>query len=176
MELSDYPKELKHVEYHAKHIYNRLPVRIKTHIDYQDLIQAGYIGLWDASKRYDGRDTCSFSTYASILIRGKMLDTVREFDTLSNGVHHSPIKEWYYSLKFIPIYEEIESLGELDTDKIDLHKTIDSMFKGRQKRVIDRYLEGCTNVQNGSLEGIGGSMIGILIKQMTNQIKEKMRI
>ena len=42
-----------------------------------DLLQAGYIGLLDAYRRYDGTKGASFDTYAGIRIRGAMLDELR---------------------------------------------------------------------------------------------------
>lgn len=45
-----------------------------------DLIQAGAIGLLESAQRFDASHGASFATYASIRIRGAMLDELRRYD------------------------------------------------------------------------------------------------
>lgn len=45
-----------------------------------DLIQAGAIGLLESAQRFDPSHGASFATYASIRIRGAMLDELRRYD------------------------------------------------------------------------------------------------
>lgn len=67
----------------AWHLSSRLPADI--HID--DIIQSGLIGLLDASKNYDPRQGAQFETYATIRIRGAILDEVRRSDWVPKSVH-----------------------------------------------------------------------------------------
>ena len=67
----------------AYHLMNRLPQTI----DVDDLIQAGMIGLLEASKNYSTEKGASFETYAGIRIRGSMLDEVRKSDWTPRSVH-----------------------------------------------------------------------------------------
>ena len=67
----------------AWHLSSRLPADI--HID--DIIQSGLIGLLDASKHYDPSQGAQFETYASIRIRGAILDEVRRSDWVPKSVH-----------------------------------------------------------------------------------------
>lgn len=57
----------------AAHLLSRLPPSIQA----DDLIQAGLIGLLEASRNYDAGQGASFETYAGIRIRGAMLDEIR---------------------------------------------------------------------------------------------------
>ena len=66
----------------ANHIMNRLPSNIQK----DDLIQSGMIGLLEASKNYDPSQGASFETYASIRIRGAILDEVRGTDWTPRSV------------------------------------------------------------------------------------------
>ena len=66
----------------ANHIMNRLPSNIQK----DDLIQAGMLGLLEASKNYDPSQGASFETYASIRIRGAILDEVRGTDWTPRSV------------------------------------------------------------------------------------------
>ena len=67
----------------AYHLSARLPADI--HID--DIIQSGLIGLLDASKHYDPKQGAQFETYATIRIRGAILDEVRRSDWVPKSVH-----------------------------------------------------------------------------------------
>lgn len=63
----------------VKRIARHLAVRLPASVDQQDLIQAGMIGLLEAAKQYDARHNAgaSFATFASLRIRGAMLDEIR---------------------------------------------------------------------------------------------------
>ena len=73
---------VKRIAYHLK---SRLPA----HIQVDDLIQAGMIGLLEAAKNYDAKQGASFETYASIRIRGAMLDEMRKNDWTPRSVHRN---------------------------------------------------------------------------------------
>jgi RNA polymerase sigma factor for flagellar operon FliA len=67
----------------ACHLINRLPASVQL----EDLIQAGMIGLLEASRNYDKNQGASFETYAGIRIRGSMLDEIRKNDWAPRSVH-----------------------------------------------------------------------------------------
>lgn len=67
----------------ACHLINRLPASVQL----EDLIQAGMIGLLEASRNYDKTQGASFETYAGIRIRGSMLDEIRKNDWAPRSVH-----------------------------------------------------------------------------------------
>jgi RNA polymerase sigma factor FliA len=58
----------------AYHVVSRLP----SHIEVDDLIQAGMIGLLNAAQNYTPTKGANFETYAGIRIRGAMLDEARK--------------------------------------------------------------------------------------------------
>jgi len=58
----------------AYHVVGRLP----PHIDIDDLIQAGMIGLLNAAQNFSSTKGANFETYAGIRIRGAMLDEARK--------------------------------------------------------------------------------------------------
>lgn len=67
----------------AYHLMNRLPPSVQA----EDLIQAGMIGLLEASKNYEPTKGATFETYAGIRIRGAMLDEIRRSDWTPRSVH-----------------------------------------------------------------------------------------
>lgn len=78
------------LEQHAalvKRIAYHLIARLPHTVDVDDLIQAGMIGLLDASQNYNASQGASFETYAGIRIRGAILDEIRRNDWAPRSVH-----------------------------------------------------------------------------------------
>ncbi|TCQ94373.1 RNA polymerase sigma factor FliA [Pseudomonas sp. JUb52] len=69
----------------AYHLLARLPASVQV----EDLMQAGMIGLLEASRKYDAGKGASFETYAGIRIRGAMFDEVRKGDWAPRSVHRN---------------------------------------------------------------------------------------
>lgn len=69
----------------AHHLIGRLPATVQL----QDLMQAGAMGLLEASRQYDESHGASFETYAGIRIRGAMLDEVRRMDWSPRSSHRN---------------------------------------------------------------------------------------
>ncbi|KZZ31406.1 MULTISPECIES: RNA polymerase sigma factor FliA [unclassified Oleiphilus] len=72
----------------AHHLISRLPSSVQV----DDLIQAGMIGLLEASRKYEASKGASFETYAGIRIRGSMMDEVRRGDWVPRSVHRNARK------------------------------------------------------------------------------------
>lgn len=66
--------------YLVQHVVNQLAVRYPRHVDRQELWSAGAAGLVDASRRYDPTTNVPFARYASIRIRGAIIDSTRSRD------------------------------------------------------------------------------------------------
>lgn len=64
----------------------QLLARLPASVELDDLIQAGMIGLLDASRRYQETADAQFETYATSRIRGAMLDELRSQDWLPRSV------------------------------------------------------------------------------------------
>ena len=69
----------------AHHLSGRLPRSVQ--ID--DLMQSGMVGLLEALMHYDENKGAAFETYASIRIRGAMLDEVRRNDWVPRSVYRN---------------------------------------------------------------------------------------
>ena len=64
------------VHYLARRISERLP----RHVEMEDLVSAGVVGLLDAFSRFDPTRQVQFRSYAQFRIRGAILDSLRAFD------------------------------------------------------------------------------------------------
>ena len=67
----------------AHHLIGRLPATVQI----EDLMQAGAMGLLEASRSYDPGRGASFETFAGIRIRGAMLDEARRQDWSPRSSH-----------------------------------------------------------------------------------------
>lgn len=77
---------LRHAEL-VRRIAHHLAARLPASVDIEDLVQAGMIGLIDAVRHYDSSQGAAFETYASIRIRGAMIDEIRRGDWVPRSVH-----------------------------------------------------------------------------------------
>src|SRR5581483_667959 len=69
-------QELPQVYYIAARIRERLP----QHVEMEDLVSAGVIGLIEATRSFDTSKNVQFKTFAKFRIRGAIMDSLRESD------------------------------------------------------------------------------------------------
>jgi DNA-directed RNA polymerase sigma subunit (sigma70/sigma32) len=60
----------------AVRVHENLPV----HVDLDDLVHAGILGLFDAASKYNPDKQVAFSSYAKHRIKGAILDSLRQLD------------------------------------------------------------------------------------------------
>jgi RNA polymerase sigma factor for flagellar operon FliA len=69
-------EHLPMVRYLARRIHERLP----QHVELDDLVSAGVVGLIDAFSKFDHTKHVQFKSYAQFRIRGAILDSLRTLD------------------------------------------------------------------------------------------------
>jgi RNA polymerase sigma factor FliA len=75
-----------HYLYLVGYIYGRIAINLPPHIDREDLEHQGALGLLAALDNFDPGKGVKFETYASIRIRGAVIDYLRKQDLLSRPV------------------------------------------------------------------------------------------
>lgn len=63
-----------------KFVAGRLNIYFGSNVEYDDLVGFGVFGLIDAIDKYDINKGVKFETYASLRIRGSIIDSIREMD------------------------------------------------------------------------------------------------
>lgn len=98
----------------AVRVHENLPV----HVDLDDLVHAGILGLFDAAEKYNPRKKVVFSSYAKHRIKGAILDSLRQLDWASRDLRrrHKQVeaasRELAAVLQRNPTQEEIaEKIG-----------------------------------------------------------------
>ena len=105
----------------AHHLIARLPASVQV----DDLIQAGMIGLLEASRKYEVSKGASFETYAGIRIRGAMMDEIRKGDWVPRSVHRNARR----IAEAIKIIEDKEGRDAQDEEiAFELNMTLDEYF------------------------------------------------
>ena len=66
----------------AVRVHENLPV----HVEVDDLVHAGVLGLFDAATKFNPEKQVAFSTYAKHRIKGAILDSLRQLDWASRDM------------------------------------------------------------------------------------------
>jgi RNA polymerase sigma factor for flagellar operon FliA len=69
----------------VKYIASRVSLGKNKYMEYEDLVSYGMIGLMDAMSKYDKNKGMKFSSYASIRIKGAIIDEIRKCRPISKG-------------------------------------------------------------------------------------------
>ncbi len=70
----------------VKSVVHRIAARLPWHIEVNDLISAGTIGLMDALEKFNPSKEIQFKTYAVFRIRGAILDELRSCDWVLRSI------------------------------------------------------------------------------------------
>lgn len=103
----------------AVRVYENLPV----HVDLDDLVHAGILGLFDAALKYDDNKQVTFQSYAKHRIKGSILDSLRDLDWASRDLRkrHKRLeeitRELAAAMERAPTEQEIADKMGLDIDR-----------------------------------------------------------
>ena len=118
----------------VKAIAYQIKSKLPAHIELDDLVQAGMIGLMDAMSKYQ-QDGAQFSTYAAQRIRGSILDELRAADWLPRSARklakeiEQTVSRLEQTLQRTPRSEEIAARMGVHLDAY--HASILSTYKAQ---------------------------------------------
>lgn len=76
----------------VKVVAGRLSMYLGYNVEYDDLVSYGIFGLIDAIDKFDAAKDVKFETYASLRIRGSILDQIRKMDWIPRTVRQKQKK------------------------------------------------------------------------------------
>lgn len=129
----------------AYHLMGRLPSSVMV----DDLIQAGMMGLLEARKQYDPSQGASFETYASIRVRGAMLDELRRSDWAPKSVHRK-------SRDIMEAVREIENRTGRDARDDEIARHLGISLDEYHKILQDACTSRIFSLEDLSMEGSSG--------------------
>lgn len=101
----------------VKIVAGRLSMYLGYNVEYEDLVSYGIFGLIDAIDKFDAGKSVKFETYASLRIRGAILDQIRKMDWIPRTVRQR-------QKKISAVIKEIElANGKSATDE-DIAKAL----------------------------------------------------
>ena len=108
----------------VKYIASRVSMGKNKYMEYEDLVSYGMIGLMDAMSKYDETKGMKFSSYASIRIKGAMIDEIRKNRPISKGAMDK-LNRYNEAVEFLqkknfrePTIEEIATYMNLSINDI----------------------------------------------------------
>jgi RNA polymerase sigma factor for flagellar operon FliA len=94
-----------------KYIAQRISTKLPSHVELNDLVSAGVLGLLDAIDKFDVNRGVKFKTYAELRIKGAILDSLRNLDWAPRSLRKK-------SKDLEKVYRELEQrLGRPAADK-----------------------------------------------------------
>jgi len=135
--FSDSPQEYLYL---VRDIVDRIDIKLPDHWDKEDMIGYGVLGLMEALTRFKPEKGVKFSTFASLRIRGAILDALRKEAPL-------PRTKWK---KVRQVTEVMEDLYMSTGDEVSLQTVADKL--GMDKREVEETLESFKLLSHISLE------------------------
>jgi len=168
---------LKHIHLVEK-IAQKISYSLPKHVDSDDLLHVGLIGLIEAVDRYDESRGIPFKSYAELRIRGAMLDSLRKLDWAPRSVrrmykeiqkaHRYLSKQYGSPVRNIEVAQflqmDVEDVERILRDATSTHvlslskplgrdseTSIGEMVRCQKETPVEDLLqiESCTHLQNG---------------------------
>ncbi|MDR2903413.1 MAG: FliA/WhiG family RNA polymerase sigma factor [Clostridiales bacterium] len=112
----------------VKYVAGRLSIHIGQHVEYDDMISYGIFGLIDAIDKFDYEKGVKFETYASVRIRGSIIDSIRKLDWVPRTLRQK-------NKQLETVFSELENmLGREPTDA-ELAEKLDMSLEETQELV-----------------------------------------
>lgn len=108
----------------VKIIAGRLSMYLGYNVEYEDLVSYGIFGLIDAIDKFDYGKGIKFETYASLRIRGSILDQIRKMDWIPRSLRQkqrrleTAMSELENRLGRVPTDEELAAELEISVDEL----------------------------------------------------------
>ena len=162
-------------------VAGRIAINLPAHIDKDDLLSSGFFGLLDAIERYDNTRQNKFETYASVRIRGAMLDYLRSRDWLPVAVRQKlrRYEKTVYNLENKlgrePSEEEIAAAMEITMTEL---KSVIGQLNAAGMMPLDDYLQSETPEQAlpGPGEAIEKRELQDTLAKAIDRLPEKERL
>lgn len=136
----------------VKRIAGRLAMSLPSHVEEDDIIGYGVFGLLDALERFEAARGWKFETYASIRIRGAMIDGLRVMDWVPHSARQKVkrVQDGFSELEFQ--LGRAATVNEVaDLLKVDV-KEIQAVLAQAQILTLTSFDESATD-QEGDMSG-----------------------
>ena len=138
----------------VKIVAGRLSMYLGYNVEYDDLVGYGIFGLIDAIDKYDYQKGVKFETYASLRIRGAILDQIRKMDWIPRTLRQKQ-KKLDGAYQAIEIREGRTATNEEVAKELEISMEELENWQNQTKLTglvsLDEYLEQGTDVKADSM-------------------------
>ena len=115
----------------VKFVAHRIASRLPSHVELDDLINSGILGLMDAIEKFEPTRNIKFKTYAELRIKGAILDGLRDLDWVPRSLRRKK-KDIETAYRLIEQQKgraatDEEVAHHLGIPLEDLHKSLDDL-------------------------------------------------
>jgi len=177
----------------VKFVAGRVGASLPAHVDEQDLVSYGLLGLIGAIERFDPSREIKFETFAMARIRGAIIDELRSLDWVPRSVRfkHREFEKAYAEvesrLKRAPTDREIAehlgiSLGELhdivtQISSVSILALDEPVSVGSDRGETISLMDTLTDVAHGDLiEGLEGDEMRAMLSAAINSLSDREKI
>ena len=128
----------------VKLVAGKLSMYLGGHVEFEELTSYGIFGLIDAIDKFDISKAVKFETYASLRIRGAILDQIRKMDWIPRTIRQKQkkIDNAIYEIELLkgeaPTSEEIANKLEITVDEYEMWQ---SQLKATNIVALDEFAE-----------------------------------
>lgn len=143
----------------VKRIVHRMAVHLPAHVDVDDLMNAGVIGLIQSIDRYDPARDNTLATFASFRIRGAVLSELRSRDVLSRGnrkkvremqqtwillekKHGREVEDWEVAAELGMSSDEFDDLQRMAGISFVSLDDMDSPSNNEREKLLSHFVSG----------------------------------
>lgn len=77
----------------VNYITSRMMIPLPSGLEKEDMVQYGFFGLIEAIENYDSKLGAKFETYAAMVIKGRIMDRVRDYGKKAGGPSRTAVKK-----------------------------------------------------------------------------------
>jgi RNA polymerase sigma factor FliA len=163
----------------VKRIVTRLARRLPSHVQLDDLVSAGVVGLIEAMDRFDPSRVTEFETYAEFRIKGAVLDELRKRDIMARDARlaskqlERTIGTLTSELKREP--EETEIAERLEISVEELRQKLERLAPVRVVSLEDIYAIDVGHTDDSLFEQVAREELVTRLKQAMEGLGERHR-
>ena len=152
-------------------VAGRLSMYLGYNVEYEDLVSYGIFGLIDAIDKFDRGKDVKFETYASLRIRGSILDQIRKMDWIPRTVRQKR-KKIEEAIKQIETKTGRNALEE-ELKKV-LMESLELLTEKEKKVILLYYYEDLTLKEISSILEVSESRVSQLHTKALLKMRKRM--
>jgi len=161
----------------VRRIVTRLARRLPSHVQLDDLVSAGVVGLLEAMDRFDASRPTDFETYAEFRVKGAVLDELRQRDIMARDArlaakqYEKAVGDLTRELNRDPEEAEIATRLEMTVD--DLRLKLERLTPVRVVSLEDLYAQSLPTSEEGPFEQVAKQQLKTRLREAMTRLGDR---